>query len=206
MFYLVKIPNFFSWFTPSLVWKKNTAKKKLYLTFDDGPHPIHTPFVLAQLKVFNAKATFFCIGNNVDQYPAVYKQIVMDGHAVGNHTYNHINGRRTAKHAYLDDINKAAGIIDSRLFRPPYGSITPAQVKALKNLDKPYEIIMYDVLSADFDQNVIEQNCLTNVTKNATKGSIIVFHDSDKAAKNLYYALPKVLAHFASKGYTFNSL
>jgi peptidoglycan-N-acetylglucosamine deacetylase len=206
MFYLTKIPSFFSWFTPSLVWRKNTTEKVLYLTFDDGPHPIHTPFVLQQLKAFNAKATFFCIGNNVAQYPAMYKQIIMDGHAVGNHTYNHVNGRKTAKEAYVDDIKKAASIIDSKLFRPPYGSITAAQVKALKKLDKAYEIVMYNVLSADFDQAVTEEKCLENVINNANNGSIVVFHDSDKAAKNLYYALPKVLAHFASKGYSFNAL
>jgi peptidoglycan-N-acetylglucosamine deacetylase len=206
MFYLTKIPSFFSWFTPSLVWKKSTIEKVLYLTFDDGPHLQHTTFVLQQLKAFNAKATFFCIGNNVEQYPQVYKQIVMDGHAVGNHTYNHVNGRKTAKQAYVDDVKKAANVIDSKLFRPPYGSITAAQVKALKHLDKPLEIIMYNVLSADFDQTITEQKCTNNVINNAGNGSIIVFHDSDKAAKNLYYALPKVLAHFASKGYSFNAL
>jgi peptidoglycan-N-acetylglucosamine deacetylase len=206
MFYLVKIPKFFSWFAPSLVWKKRTTEKVLYLTFDDGPHPQHTAFVIEQLKAFNAKATFFCIGNNAVLYPDVYEQIIIEGHTIGNHTYNHISGRKTAKHIYVDDIEKASSVIDSKLFRPPYGSITAAQIKALKKLDKPYEIIMYDVLSADFDHNVTEQNCLTNVIKNASKGSIVVFHDSDKAAKNLYYVLPKVLAHFADAGYSFNAL
>ncbi len=190
---------------PGLTWGiTNHHNKQLYLTFDDGPVPDVTPWVLSTLKEYNASATFFCVGNNVKKYPDVFKKIKQEGHAIGNHTFNHAKGLFSSTKGYIQDIEKAAKYIDSSLFRPPHGLIKPAQVKALKR--KKYKIIMWNVLSRDYNQKLSGEKCLSLVVKHAKAGSIIVFHDSYKAEKNLRYALPKVLEYFSNKGYRFSSM
>ena len=183
-------------------------EKILYLTFDDGPHPTITSFVLDELKKHNAKASFFCIGKNVQAYPEVYRRILDEGHAVGNHTQHHLNGWKTENKEYLADIHEAGKYIDAALFRPPYGRITSFQAKNLQAaLKKPEaKVIMWDVLSADFDETLSGENCLQHVILNAGKGSIIVFHDSEKAWDRLAYALPRVLDFFEKKGFRFEKL
>jgi peptidoglycan/xylan/chitin deacetylase (PgdA/CDA1 family) len=190
-------------FPSHLVWDIPNDSKKIYLTFDDGPHPVATPFVLDCLKEYNAKATFFCIGKNVEDYPEVYKRILDEGHRVGNHTHNHLSGKKTGDKEYFDDIVNAAQIIDSSLFRPPYGEITAFQANSLQ---AKFKIIMWTVLSADFDIKITGEKCLQNVVKNTKTGSIIVFHDSEKAFKRLEYALPKALQQFSEKGYVMEAL
>lgn len=207
MMYLVKSSWWLKAMYPSFVWNKPAKEKVLYLTFDDGPHPSITPFVLTQLKEFNAKATFFCIGKNVIEYPLIYQQILSEGHAVGNHTHNHLNGWNTKDLLYLENIQLAAKYIDSTLFRPPYGRIKKSQVKQLLTLNSQLQtIVMWDVLSADFDIHISPEKCLANVRNNAKQGSIIVFHDSEKAWDRLSYALPKTLEYFAKMGYVFEAL
>lgn len=185
------------------IWQVPTAANDVYLTFDDGPHPTITPFVLAELKKHQAKATFFCIGKNVLRYPDVYKQIIEEGHAVGNHTHSHVNGWKTPVDAYIADVTEAARHIDTNLFRPPYGRIGKKQARQIPAaLQRPdAKIIMWDVLSADFDRTITPEACLNNVVKNTVKGSVIVFHDSEKAFENMQYALPKVLKWMEVKGF-----
>lgn len=190
-------------YSPNLTWNISSKKKEIFLTFDDGPHPTITPFVLKCLQQYNAKATFFCIGKNVQQFPEVYKQIMDEGHQVGNHTYNHLNGWKTGNIIYLKDVILAQQKIESPLFRPPYGRITKSQVKELSPV---FKIIMWDVLSGDFDTTLSPQRCFENVASNATGGSIIVFHDSEKAFPRLEYALPKTLSLLSEKGYEMNSI
>ncbi len=205
MFYLVKTPWWLKKMYPKLVWDMPAGDKTLYLTFDDGPHETATAFVLDQLKLYNAKATFFCIGKNVVNNAAVYKRILEEGHAAGNHTNDHLNGWKTNGDAYLQNILEAAKHIKSQLFRPPYGRITRFQSKVLQR-DSQFKIIMWDVLSGDFDASISPEDCLKNVVNNAKPGSIIVFHDSAKAFNRLSYALPRVLGHFTKKGFLFKSL
>jgi peptidoglycan/xylan/chitin deacetylase (PgdA/CDA1 family) len=190
-------------YSPNLTWNIASEKKEIFLTFDDGPHPTITPFVLQCLKQYNAKATFFCIGKNVQQFPQVYKQILDEGHQVGNHTDDHVNGWKTGNIIYLKNVILAQQKIDSTLFRPPYGRISRSQVKELSPV---FKIIMWDVLSGDFDTTLSPQKCFDNVASNATSGSIIVFHDSEKAFSRLEYALPKTLAFLTEKGYQMNSI
>jgi peptidoglycan/xylan/chitin deacetylase (PgdA/CDA1 family) len=180
----------------------------VYLTFDDGPHPQITPWVLEQLKKYNALATFFCIGKNVLLYPEVYERIQAEGHSVGNHTQHHVNGWKVSTETYLDDVRAAAQIIKSRLFRPPYGRIKKAQAAQIKNAlqQEDAKIVMWDVLSADFDAALSPEQCVELVLKNATAGSVIVFHDSEKAAPNLQFALPKVLEALSRRKYVFKRL
>ena len=185
-----------------------TREKVLYLTFDDGPHPQITRFVLDSLKKAGAKATFFCIGKNVLLYPDVYRRIIAEGHAVGNHTHNHLKGSKTSTETYAADIKKAAHLIHSHLFRPPYGRITHRQAAAVPAAinRNDAKIIMWDVLSADFDQKILPQKCFDYVLRHARPGSVIVFHDSEKAYVNMQYALPRVLQHFAAAGYRFEKI
>ncbi len=206
MFYFVKTPNWLQRIFPSMVWKMSALEKKIYLTFDDGPHPKHTSFVLDELKKYNAKATFFCIGNNVRLYPDVYRRIIDEGHSVGNHTFNHLKGRKTNDTVYINDIADAAKYIDSSLFRPPFGSVTKFQARLLQTMTKPYKIIMWTVLSGDFDNNNTKESCLKNVLSKTNNGAIVVFHDSEKAAEKMRYALPAFLNKFSKEGYLFEKI
>jgi peptidoglycan/xylan/chitin deacetylase (PgdA/CDA1 family) len=206
--YFVKTPWWLKKFYSQRLWSIDTKEKIIYLTFDDGPHPIVTQFVLDELKKYSAKATFFCIGKNVVAHPHVYRRILDEGHRVGNHTYQHLNGWKTKSNIYLHDIAEAARYIDSPLFRPPYGRINSFQAKninkALKN--KGAKIVMWSVLSGDFDNIITKEKCLENVILFTKPGSIVVFHDSEKAFYHLEYALPKVLQFFSEKGYLFENL
>jgi peptidoglycan/xylan/chitin deacetylase (PgdA/CDA1 family) len=206
--YFIKTPWWLKKIYSSYLWSVDTKEKILYLTFDDGPHPVATPFVLDELKKYNAKATFFCIGKNVLAEHEIYKRILDEGHAVGNHTHNHFNGWKTKDDVYLADVSEAGKFIDSILFRPPYGRITFFQAKNIKSaLKKPIvKIIMWDVISGDFDDSLTGQQCLQNVILNAGRGSIIVFHDSQKAFPRLEFFLPAVLNFFEKKGYRFEKL
>ena len=205
--YLIKTPFWLRAFYPKCTWNIPSKEKVIYLSFDDGPHPEATPFVLDQLRKFNAKATFFCIGNNVLKHPNVYESILQEGHRVGNHTYDHLNGWKTETVQYLENIKDAASLIDSNLFRPPYGRITKKQIRAIhSNPDLPQQIIMWDVLSGDFDLKIDGTICAKNVIKNTGPGSIIVFHDSQKAWDRMSIALPIVLAHFSKLGFRFERI
>lgn len=204
MLYLVKTPWLLKKLYSSCIWDIQSEEKKIYLTFDDGPHPVATAFVLDELKKHNAKATFFCIGKNVAEYPEIYKRILLEGHSVGNHTHNHLNGWKTNDSAYLSNIDEAKKYIDSDLFRPPYGRINSFQISCLKK--KGFKIIMWDVLSGDFDEKISLEQCTLNVIGNAKQGSIIVFHDSEKAFSRMKVALSKTLSFFEEKGYNFGTI
>ncbi|WP_121354173.1 polysaccharide deacetylase family protein [Flavisolibacter nicotianae] len=206
--FFLKIPWWVRKLYPTYLWKMPAKEKVLYLTFDDGPHPEITPWVLSELKSYGAEATFFCIGKNVEQYPGVYQSIVAAGHSTGNHTYSHKNGWKTTDTDYLQDILKASAVIDSKLFRPPYGRIRRRQARAIPMAMGRQEasVVMWDVLSADFDRTVSPEQCAAIVVKHAGPGSLVVFHDSEKAFPNLRYALPQVLDYFSKKGYLFKKL
>lgn len=205
--FFIKTPSFVKRFFSSYVWSLPTSEKLVYLTFDDGPHPVVTSFVLKELKKYNAKATFFCVGKNVEEYPEIYQQILAEGHAVGNHTYDHPNGWEVSTDYYLDNVAKASNYISSNLFRPPYGKIKSSQAKGITQaINKEANIIMWDVLSADFVTSINREQCLNNVLKNYDKGSIIVFHDSEKAYPNLQFALPKTLEALSANGYVFERI
>jgi peptidoglycan/xylan/chitin deacetylase (PgdA/CDA1 family) len=186
-----------------------TDKKELFLTFDDGPVPGPTEFVVETLESYNAKATFFCIGDNVRKHPSIFKKVMDGGHAVGNHTFNHLKGWSTSLSKYLENINQCdeqfqhnlAG--SSNLFRPPYGRITSSQIQALK---PNYKIVMWDVLTSDYAKSISPERCLKGSIEATRPGSIIVFHDSLKAERNMTYALPRLLDHFSGQGYVFKTL
>jgi peptidoglycan-N-acetylglucosamine deacetylase len=190
-------------FFPSLKWKMPVKEKIIYLTFDDGPVPEITPWVLDELKKYNASASFFCIGDNVMKHRHIYNRILEHGHATGNHTFHHLNAWKVDSSLYIKDVEKANEVIGSSFFRPPYGKITPSLIRKLK---KSFTIVMWDVLSYDFDISRHGNQCADLVIKKAQPGSIIVFHDSLKAEDRLRIALPKVLQHFSSEGYRFHSL
>ena len=215
----IKTPLIAKKLFPNYVWDVPTNNKVIYLTFDDGPTPEITNWTLSILKQYNAKATFFCIGKNIKNHPEVFQNILHNKHAIGNHTQNHIKGWKTKAKEYLRNVNEAQNVLNSQitnllaenhnsksvnLFRPPYGQITPKQGKNIMQLG--YKIIMWDVLSFDWDKNVTQETCFKNVVSKAKNGSIIVFHDSVKASKNMQYALPKVLEYFSEKGYAFKTL
>lgn len=204
--YLSYSPFWLQWFFPTLTWHKNRKEKIIYLTFDDGPIPLVTPFVLNTLKKFNAEATFFCIGENIDKYPDVFSDVIRAGHKIGNHTYNHLNGWNTQDNEYLANIQKCSKYTDIELFRPPYGRIKKSQIKALKLQNPKVEIVMWDVLSGDFDQSITAETCTENVLKNVKSGSIIVFHDSLKAFDRLEKCLPVVLETLKEQGFEFKKL
>jgi len=221
--YLIKSPLLLKWYYPSLLWNKSRTEKVIYLTFDDGPIPNVTDFVLKTLKVFNAKATFFCIGDNIVKHPEVFERVKTDGHTIGNHTFNHLKGWKTDDKTYFENTLKCQQLTQTELFRPPYGRIRKSQIrslelgvrnseyKALNNLQfqthhSKLKIVMWDVLSGDFDTKLSPEKCYQNVIKHTENGSIIVFHDSLKAFDRLSYALPKVLAYFTEKGFAFSTL
>ncbi len=197
------------WFIKKLfsnyVWDIPNHENKVYLTFDDGPTPEITEWTLAQLRAYNAKATFFCIGDNIRKYPKIFYKIIQDGNSIGNHTFNHLNGWKTATDDYINNTKlckiecQKNNIKNNTLFRPPYGKIKTSQSKKLRKLG--YKIVMWDVLSEDYDNAVTPEQCLENVLKNVTSGSIIVFHDSVKAFRNLEYALPRTLQFLKEKGF-----
>jgi len=205
-----KTPSLLTAVYPECLWKVDTKEKNLYLTFDDGPIAEVTPFVLDELRKWKAKATFFCIGKNVDANPDIFQRIMDEGHTIGNHTYDHVNGWNCDNEDYYSSIAKCDVALTQNskpqtqnFFRPPYGKLKPAQYQYLKSR---FKIVMWDVLSFDFDRSVPAEKVLNNVLKNAGEGSVIVFHDSLKAKPNMEYALPKILAHFTEKGFKFEKL
>ncbi|WP_242202899.1 polysaccharide deacetylase family protein [Aestuariivivens insulae] len=217
----VKTPLVVKRMFPNYIWDIPTTSKTLYLTFDDGPTPGITEWVLKTLDRYEAKATFFCIGANIEKHPKIFQSILKAGHSIGNHTHNHLKGWNTKTKDYLSNIELCERALKTQvqdprlgtgnntpktvnLFRPPYGKIKPIQSKALLGLG--YKIVMWDVLSFDWDKTISKEDCLNNVISKATNGSIIVFHDSIKAAQNMQYALPKVLEHFSKKGYVFKAI
>jgi peptidoglycan/xylan/chitin deacetylase (PgdA/CDA1 family) len=188
---------------PSADAASGEGQPTLYLTFDDGPTPGVTEFVLDQLKHYGATATFFLVGSQAEKHPELVERMRAEGHAVGHHSYSHLNGWKTSDDAYLEDVQRAAKIVGGPLFRPPFGRIKITQIEALK---RDHHIVMWDVISGDFDQSITEQQCLDNVLSNAKAGSIVVMHDSTKAEDKVRYALPKVLERFAQKGYAFSAV
>ena len=229
---LITTPKILRLFYPSFLWEMPKGEKKLYLTFDDGPHPTITPQVLEILKKFNAKATFFCIGNNVNKYKDTFELIKNEGHAVGNHTFNHERGWKTKTKDYVNSVEQADALIQSPLFRPPHGRIKSSQIRLIKKLrnsksqnlrsleikDKSellkfessripeFKIVAWTVISYDWDKSLSPEGCFNNVIKNASDGSIIVFHDSEKAVNNMIPALTKVLEYYSERGFTFCSI
>lgn len=211
--YFIKTPSLLKFIFRHWVWRLSSKEKVLYLTFDDGPTPEITEWTLNELKKYEAKATFFCIGKNIAEHPKIFQKILEENHAIGNHTNNHLNGRKTKTSDYLKNIEEAEKYFSdnlkltthsSKLFRPPYGRITFSQSRKIRKLG--YKIIMWDVLSADFDPKISSEKCLENVIRNIENGSVIVFHDSVKASEKLKFVLPKVLEYYSAKGYKFGSL
>ena len=201
---------FLSRIFPDLEWSVKTDEKVIYLTFDDGPVSPVTDFVIEELDTVGAKATFFCVGDNIRKNPQLFEKLRLKGHKVGNHTQNHLNGWRVEDDRYYENVELCTKTILSHgsdhgtnLFRPPYGKIRRRQAKILKD---QFRIIMWSVLSGDYDQNLTPENCLKKTIRYTKKGSIVVFHDSLKAERNLRYVLPRFLHHFHSDGYSFKSL
>lgn len=201
--YLSKVPKIISATFPKILWNMSALQKEVFLTFDDGPHPTITPWVLDQLKCVNAKATFFCVGQNVTLYPEIFEQIVAEGHTIGNHTFNHLSAFKSNITDYLENINACNEVFEAKYFRPPYGLIRP---RSIKQIQKKYKIVMWNVLSYDFDASISKEQCLKNVASNVKNGSIVVFHDSDKAKNHLEYALPRVLEKLQKEGYEMKAL
>jgi peptidoglycan/xylan/chitin deacetylase (PgdA/CDA1 family) len=201
--YFIKTPEILKRIYPNQTWSYPTSEKKIYLTFDDGPTPNITGWVLEQLKTYRAKATFFLVGQNAERYPQIVSAIRREGHSIGNHTYRHLNGWMIATKPYMKDILKCNELLQSKLFRPPYGRIKRTQTRMMMNR---YRVIMWDVLSGDFDPAITGKKCLQNVIENTKPGSIVVFHDSMKAADRLQYALPRMLEHFSSRNYSFEKI
>lgn len=212
MFYWIKTNRFIKKIVSNYVWDIPNADHKIYLTFDDGPIPEITEWVLQALEKYNAKATFFCIGDNIRKYPKIFEKVIAGGHSIGNHTFNHLNGWKTSCDDYLENsflfeeqaLQSKIYNQKSKIFRPPYGKIKISQAKKLRQ--QGYKIIMWDILSADYDCNISQEKCLENVVKNIAPGSIIVFHDSLKAFPRLKFALPKALEILNKRGYLFEAI
>jgi len=204
--YLVKSPLLLKWYYPSLVWNKVRDQKVIYLTFDDGPIPDVTTFVLKTLKAFDARATFFCVGDNIVKHPDIFQNLLDDGHQVGNHTFNHLRGWATPDAEYLQNFQQCQQLTQTNLFRPPYVRIKKSQVRLIKQTCPQVQIVMWDVLSGDFDTSLTPEDCFRNVIQYTENGSIVVFHDHLKAMDRLEDTLPKVLQHFREQGYTFGLL
>jgi peptidoglycan-N-acetylglucosamine deacetylase len=199
----VQLPEWFNRLYPEAKRRIVTSGKVAYLTFDDGPVPGVTHAVLDILKERNIVATFFCVGDNVSKYPEIYRQIIADGHAVGNHTFNHLHGIKNSDTLYYSNIEIAAKLIRSNLFRPPYGLLKKSQYK---HLIKQYSIILWDVISCDYDASLSPEKCYQNVMDFVRDGSIITFHDSYKAEKNVLSALPRVIDQLIKEGYSFKKI
>ena len=204
--YLVKTPGWLRKIYPKLHWKMPDTDRAIYLTFDDGPHPFATPFVLDQLAKYGARASFFCVGNNAKNNPELLARIRKQGHMLGNHTMHHVNGWKVADDVYLQEVEAAAAWLPTGWFRPPYGRIRFSQQKLLMQQFPAIKIMMWDVLSGDFDVKLTGEDCAKNVIKHAGAGSVVVFHDSTKAWERMQVALPLVLAHFSKAGYQFLAL
>lgn len=206
--YLIQTPGWLRAIYPKRLWRVKTTEKKLYLSFDDGPHPKATAFVLELLAKHSAKASFFCIGKNVQAHPDLYARILSEGHRVGNHTMNHLNGWKTDTSLYLMNVSEASTLIDSNLFRPPYGRMNFAQARGIASAmpKSPAQIVMWDILSGDFDTSLVGEQCFENCKKYMRPGSIIVFHDSEKAWDRLSVALPLFIEYAVSNGYSFHAL
>lgn len=188
---------------PKAIWRKEKEKNNIYLTFDDGPIPEITPWILDCLKEYQVKATFFCVGENIKKHPEIFDRILAEGHAVGNHTYNHLRGWDSEDQIYFQNIEKCEKLTNSRLFRPPYGRAKKSQMKVLA---QDYKIIMWDVLTGDYDPKISPEQCYKNCVNYTRNGSIIVFHDNIKAINNVKYALPKCIEQLLRKGYRFKTL
>lgn len=209
----VKTNRFIKWIFPKYIWDIKNAGNKIYLTFDDGPIPEITEWVLDILNKYEVKATFFCIGDNIEKHPEIFQKVIQNGHSIGNHTFNHLKGWNFSTEEYIEntlqcekEITSNSEIINlkSKIFRPPYGKIKPSQSKILRKLG--YKIIMWDVLSVDYDKEISPEQCLENIIKNTVSGSIIACHDSLKAFKNLEYALPKAIEYLKNKGFVFERI
>lgn len=208
--FLPKYPSLLKLLYPKRITRIQD-ENAIYLTFDDGPIPKITPWVLDLLDDYSAKATFFCIGENVIKHSDIFRSILKRGHTVGNHTYNHLNGWKSSKAVYTENTEKTQQAFEdnhyhpkTRFFRPPYGRIKNSQARAL--VESGYKLVMWDVISGDYDHNLSAEKCYQNVIKNAVSGSTIVFHDSEKAFQNLQKVLPRVLRYYSDKGFTFKSL
>lgn len=199
--YLHKIPKWIQLLYPKRIWRIDESEKKIYLSFDDGPNPITTIPILKILKKYNVLAHFFCVGDNVLKYPNIFQEIKKEGHIIGNHTFNHLNGWKTTLKDYLDDVEKADEIIQSTFFRPPYGRLTTGQAKAL---NQKYKIIMFDVIPGDFDKNIDSDLCIERIKKTSEKGSIIVLHDNLKTWDKTQFILPSIIEYFLSIDYEFD--
>ncbi len=206
--YWVKTPHWIKRFFPvQMVWDMPVDdEQSVYITFDDGPHPVATPYALQQLERYDAAATFFCVGNNVATNPDIYNEILQKGHTTGNHTYEHVNGWKTDSFSYMRSIEKTRRLVKSRSFRPPYGRIKFSQVRKMIRRDPSWKIYMWDILSGDFDKDITSEQCLENVLTHITPGSIVVFHDSDKAWTHMRYALPHVLEYCRKQNWKMKAL
>jgi len=199
----VQFPDLFRPFLGKLTWRKNPSSKVIYITFDDGPVSEVTPQILDLLDEYKVKATFFCVGENVKKFPEVYAEVIRRGHKTGNHTFNHLKGIQVSKNEYVGNVQKAAEYIDSNLLRPPYGRITFSQKKKLRN---KFEIIMWDVLTQDYDKSLSPDKIMENITRYSRNGSIVVFHDSIKAKDNVLTVLPQAINWWRKEGYSFGIL
>ena len=199
----VRLPEFVVRLYPEAIWRVPTEQKRVYLTFDDGPIPEVTPWVLKILEEEQVDACFFCVGDNVRKYPDVYQSIIIGGHLTGNHTFHHLQGLKTSTKVFFQDILKTGEFIDSGLFRPPHGLMKTSQCKFIS---KRFKVVMWDIVSCDYRQSLSPEKVINNVLDNVRPGSIITFHDSVKAWKNLSGALPVVIKKLKEKGYGFGSL
>lgn len=208
--FLVRTPGWLKRIYPRCLWDMQEKEKCLYLSFDDGPHPQITPFVLDLLRKYNARATFFCIGGNVEKYPDTYRQLLAEGHSAGNHTRHHINGWKTGNGEYLKDIEEAGIHIQSHLFRPPYGRISRSQLRQLLDMKasngQNYKVVMWNILAGDWVQDLHPEKCLARISQKISDGDIIVFHDSEKAWDRMSYCLPRLLEQYSAKGYRFERI
>jgi len=201
--YLVKTPPIVKTIFADFVWHIDTDIKEVFLTFDDGPIPGLTPWVLDILAEYNSKATFFCVGENVKKHRSIFDRIIQEGHTIGNHTYNHLNGWNTENEVYIQNVAGCDNFMETNLFRPPYGKMKPSQSSVIKS---EKTVVMWDVLSGDFDLSITKEKCLTNVIENYSQGSVIVFHDNIKAEEKLKYVLPAFLEHLAENGFVASNL
>ena len=199
----LKTPNIIQWLFPKILWKQKNTNKTIYLTFDDGPIPIVTEFVLDELEKYNAKATFFCIGDNIQKYPSIFELVKQKGHSIGNHTFNHLNGWKNTNEIYFSNVEKCQQFTQTNLFRPPYGKMRYTQYKKLSN---DYQIVFWNILSYDFDKNLNQEKAFKKLVRHTKSGSILVFHDSWKAFDNLNVLLPRYLEYFSKLGYKFEKI